>query len=340
MISKTATKDHIEDIEDIKETAAENAEDAWEKFHDRLLSIQTGAGDDALDAQTKLDRELEDIQIEFIKDQEDINEKYRDDEAKAAEAHAKNEKDRNRDRGDAQLDFTRRVEDINTEAQRKERDNTKDHNAAFVEIIDTLHEDVATAEKDHNTNIGEIQDTLHDDIATAEKDHNIALGVIRDEANTDLATAMTVFGENVQEGINTALDAGIVDAQKRYDVMVGDAEETGRRIQQALNDTTYTSFTGTARPTTPTTTPATTTTDGVLTPEEIRKKLGLATGGIALNPMMAIVGEAGPEAIIPLDRLGEFGGGGGITIMGDLYGWDDFVDKVGEAGIEIEERGG
>ena len=37
------------------------------------------------------------------------------------------------------------------------------------------------------------------------------------------------------------------------------------------------------------------------------------------------------------------GGNGGrpqITIMGDVYGWDDWVDKVGEANIEIEERGG
>ena len=29
-----------------------------------------------------------------------------------------------------------------------------------------------------------------------------------------------------------------------------------------------------------------------------------------------------------------------ITINGDVYGWDDWVDKVGEANIEIEERGG
>ena len=34
------------------------------------------------------------------------------------------------------------------------------------------------------------------------------------------------------------------------------------------------------------------------------------------------------------------GNGGGITIMGDVYGYDDFVDKVGQANVDLEERGG
>jgi hypothetical protein len=33
-----------------------------------------------------------------------------------------------------------------------------------------------------------------------------------------------------------------------------------------------------------------------------------AEGGIVTSPMMGVVGEAGPEAIIPLDRLGGMGG--------------------------------
>jgi hypothetical protein len=33
-----------------------------------------------------------------------------------------------------------------------------------------------------------------------------------------------------------------------------------------------------------------------------------ANGGIVTSPVMGMVGEAGSEAIIPLDRLGEFGG--------------------------------
>jgi SLT domain-containing protein len=37
---------------------------------------------------------------------------------------------------------------------------------------------------------------------------------------------------------------------------------------------------------------------------------GLATGGIVTSPTLALIGEAGPEAVIPLDRLH---GGGGST---------------------------
>ena len=37
---------------------------------------------------------------------------------------------------------------------------------------------------------------------------------------------------------------------------------------------------------------------------------GLATGGIVTSPTLALIGEAGPEAVVPLDR---FHGGGGST---------------------------
>lgn len=47
------------------------------------------------------------------------------------------------------------------------------------------------------------------------------------------------------------------------------------------------------------------------------KSLGLipfATGGIVTGPTPALIGEAGPEAVIPLDRLGKMGGDTYITI--------------------------
>ena len=41
----------------------------------------------------------------------------------------------------------------------------------------------------------------------------------------------------------------------------------------------------------------------------------LANGGIVSQATLAVVGESGPEAVIPLDRMGEFGGGGNnVTI--------------------------
>lgn len=54
--------------------------------------------------------------------------------------------------------------------------------------------------------------------------------------------------------------------------------------------------------------------------------VGLANGGIVTGPTPAIVGEGGgPEAVIPLDRLGSFGMGGGVTINinGNIYGTDE-----------------
>jgi SLT domain-containing protein len=41
----------------------------------------------------------------------------------------------------------------------------------------------------------------------------------------------------------------------------------------------------------------------------------LATGGIVQSATLALIGEAGPEAVVPLDRAGEFGMGAG----GDTY---------------------
>lgn len=40
----------------------------------------------------------------------------------------------------------------------------------------------------------------------------------------------------------------------------------------------------------------------------------LADGGLVTGPQLAIVGEAGPELVVPLDRAGEFGMGGGMNV--------------------------
>jgi hypothetical protein len=39
----------------------------------------------------------------------------------------------------------------------------------------------------------------------------------------------------------------------------------------------------------------------------------LATGGIVTSPMLSLIGEAGPEAVIPLEKMGSMGFGGGTT---------------------------
>jgi hypothetical protein len=42
----------------------------------------------------------------------------------------------------------------------------------------------------------------------------------------------------------------------------------------------------------------------------------MAAGGIVTGPTMALIGEAGPEAVIPLDKLGNIGGGVTINVNG------------------------
>ena len=64
----------------------------------------------------------------------------------------------------------------------------------------------------------------------------------------------------------------------------------------------------------------------------------LAQGGIVTRPTLAMIGEAGPEAVVPLGR----GGAGGITIniLGPTYGFDYFEEKVTEAIQDGVRRGG
>ena len=65
----------------------------------------------------------------------------------------------------------------------------------------------------------------------------------------------------------------------------------------------------------------------------------LAAGGIVTSPTLAMIGEAGPEAVVPLGR-GGMGGGITINIMGPTYGLDDFEDRVAEAIRDGARRGG
>lgn len=60
----------------------------------------------------------------------------------------------------------------------------------------------------------------------------------------------------------------------------------------------------------------------------------MAEGGVALRPTRRLMGEAGPEAVIPLHRLGDIGrrmGGGGITVnIGGISGGGDLdAETVG-----------
>jgi len=66
--------------------------------------------------------------------------------------------------------------------------------------------------------------------------------------------------------------------------------------------------------------------------------LGLAEGGIVTGPTLAVVGEAGTEAVVPLNRAREFGfGGGGITINVQA-GLVSTPDQIGQQIIEAIQQ--
>ena len=54
----------------------------------------------------------------------------------------------------------------------------------------------------------------------------------------------------------------------------------------------------------------------------------LATGGVVTSPTIAMVGEAGPEAVIPLDKAGGIGATYVININGDVYGVSDLESRI------------
>ena len=45
---------------------------------------------------------------------------------------------------------------------------------------------------------------------------------------------------------------------------------------------------------------------------------GLAEGGIVTKPTLAVIGEAGPEAVVPLSKMGGMGGGVTVNVTGGL----------------------
>ncbi len=56
-----------------------------------------------------------------------------------------------------------------------------------------------------------------------------------------------------------------------------------------------------------------------------------ATGGIVTGPTLGIVGEAGPEAVVPLDKANGIGTTYVININGDVYGVQDLESRIERA---------
>lgn len=66
----------------------------------------------------------------------------------------------------------------------------------------------------------------------------------------------------------------------------------------------------------------------------------LAEGGIVTGPTLAMVGEGGQsEAVIPLDRLHEFGGNGAVEVYGRLSGSDILLSTERAQRTRTRQRG-
>jgi hypothetical protein len=61
----------------------------------------------------------------------------------------------------------------------------------------------------------------------------------------------------------------------------------------------------------------------------------LAEGGIVNGPTLALIGEAGPEAVIPLDRMGGMSGGMNITVNAGLV---STPDQIGQEIIQAIQK--
>jgi len=67
----------------------------------------------------------------------------------------------------------------------------------------------------------------------------------------------------------------------------------------------------------------------------------LATGGIVTSPTTALIGEAGPEAVIPLNRMGTMGGGTtvNLTVNGSVTSEGDLVNAIRNAILQGQNNG-
>ena len=64
----------------------------------------------------------------------------------------------------------------------------------------------------------------------------------------------------------------------------------------------------------------------------------MASGGIVNSPTLAMIGEAGPEAVIPLSRMGQMGGGMSITVNAGLISTPDQIGQDIIAAIQKAQR--
>jgi hypothetical protein len=79
---------------------------------------------------------------------------------------------------------------------------------------------------------------------------------------------------------------------------------------------------------------------GNRTPGTTFKMPFLADGGIVTSPTAALIGEAGPEAVIPLNRMGSMGGSTiNIVVNGSVTSEGDLVNAIRNAVLQGQNNG-
>lgn len=77
----------------------------------------------------------------------------------------------------------------------------------------------------------------------------------------------------------------------------------------------------------------------------VREALGrlvpqMATGGVVSSPTLAMIGERGPEAVVPLNRAGGYGMGDVyVNVTGSVISERDLIDSIRKALILDQQRG-
>jgi len=81
--------------------------------------------------------------------------------------------------------------------------------------------------------------------------------------------------------------------------------------------------------------------DRLQTPTALASPVPLADGGVVTRGTLALVGEAGAEAVIPLSQLGSFGGTTvNVTVQGSVSSERDLVEAIRIGLLRVQKSGG
>jgi hypothetical protein len=81
---------------------------------------------------------------------------------------------------------------------------------------------------------------------------------------------------------------------------------------------------------------------GYSLPQYLKDQIpGLAAGGIVTSPTLSMIGEAGPEAVIPLSQMSSMGGGSNITVNvgGSVISEGDLVAVIRDQLLSLQSSG-